>query len=593
MTQQPQSVGKSLCFGDILEDRIFPYPQPTLLDKAKLGERIRRLESFLREHVDAAQIDRDAQIPGSILDGIKGMGLFGMTIPSQYGGLGLGAASVCRVLDALGTVDCSLATTVAAHSTLAAYSLAQFGTVAQKQHYLPRLATGELVASFAVTETLSGSDATAIRSRAESQDGRYVLHGSKHWVTNGGLAGLHVLFAQTVVNRPVGTVDRVSAFLVESGPGVVVGAERNKVGVRGLSAPTLYLNDVSLPQDRLLGESGGGFKVLMETVNYSRLGFAAICIGATRTLLRLAVQHATSRHQFGRLLSTLGMVKDKIATIATDLYAAESVVYLTAGLLDGLHQGQRSDTSIETACAKVMASEALWNAAAESMQLLASAGFATGSPHERLLRDARLFSIFPGGTNEVLRCYIALAGLAGPGQQLSRLWDAIKFPLRGYGLVVDTLIEKVKTAAYGRAILTRHHPRLKREAVLIEDTAESLAREIDRVLRRHGPQIPEMQYVQRRIASVVMDLLAMCAVVARTSASLFDRDSRVGRPAPEAEGEIDRTERELRLCVGYCSRAATRIQQTLALFTQNDDELRKSIADDCYHGRPYPFDATQ
>jgi len=218
-------------------------------------------------------------------------------------------------------------------------------------------------------------------------------------------------------------------------------------------------------------------------------------------------------------------------------------------------------------------------------------GYAKEYHVERLLRDARLYTVYPGGTNEVLRCYIALNGLAGPGEQLARLADAIKFPLRGYGLVVETLVDKVRSAAYGRAILARHHPRLKREAVVIEDTIESLTREVDRVLRRHGRFIAEMQYVQRRVANVVIDLYAMCASVSRASAALYQKDARGDHAMPEAGGELDRAERELRLCIGFCSRASTRITETLARFTQNDDELMKSIADDCYIGQPYPFDA--
>jgi acyl-CoA dehydrogenase family protein 9 len=233
----------------------------------------------------------------------------------------------------------------------------------------------------------------------------------------------------------------------------------------------------------------------------------------------------------------------------------------------------------------------LWRAVNDAVQIAGACGYARDYPYERLLRDSRLYTLFPGGPNEVLRCYIALTGLSGPGEQLARLSDAIKYPLRGYGLVVDSLIEKVRSAAYGRAVLTRQHPRLKKEAVFIEDAAESLAREVDRVLRKHGRLIPEMQYVQRRVADVVIDLFAMCSSVARASAALASSDARGSVSVPEAGGELDGAERELRLCAGFCARAHTRIEQTLMRFSQNDDELFKAIADDSYTGRSYPFDA--
>ncbi|MBL9007965.1 MAG: acyl-CoA dehydrogenase family protein [Myxococcales bacterium] len=592
MSRNLPSFGKSLFFGDLREELIFPFPRLHREEQARTSKLVEQLHEFARQQIDANAIDRDERIPESVLAGLRPLGLFGVNIPTAYGGLGLGAGATCRVFDALGAIDGSLAVTLGTHAALAAKALTVFGSDDQRRRYLPKLASGETIASFAVTEPVAGSDAASIRMRAEPQpDGQgFLLNGSKSWVTNGGLAGLHVLFAQTQVARTAGEVDRISGFLLDPGPGVIVGSERRKLGVRGSSTTALYIEEVRASGAQLLGGLGGGFKVLMETINFGRLAFAAVCLGTTRTLLRLAVQHATSRHQFGRLLSTLGMIKEKCASMAVDLYAAESVVYLTAGLLDASSQGRPIDTSLETACAKVLSSEMLWRAATDASQVAAGCGYANDYPYERLLRDARLYSLYPGGTNEVLRCYIALNGLAGPGEQLARLSDAIKFPLRGYGLVVETLVEKVRTAAYGRAILARHHPRLKREAVLIEDTIESLTREVDRVLRRHGRFIAEMQYVQSRVANVVIDLYAMCASVSRASAALYQKDARGDHAMPEAGGELDRAERELRLCIGFCSRASTRITETLARFTQNDDELMKSIADDCYIGQPYPFD---
>jgi len=591
-TNRPgQSFGKSLFFGDLREDLIFPYPSLGQEERARTADLAGRLGDFARHAIDSQRIDEEAQIPLEVFDGLRKLGLFSLGIPAEYGGLGLGAAAACRLFDALGSTDGSVALTLGVHAACCAHSIVSFGTAEQKQLYLPRLASGEWLGSFAVSEPLAGSDAAAIRTRAEWVGDGFLVNGTKLWVQNGGLAHLHVLFAQTQVLREGSQVDRITGFLVERGPGVRPGAEQRKLGMLGSSTTALYLEDLRLGPKQILGTLGGGFKVLMDTTNYSRLAFAAICLGTTRTLLRLAVQHATSRHQFGRLLSTLGLIKDKIASMAIDLYAAESMVFLTAALIDAAERGRAVDTTLETACAKVMASETAWRAANEAAQIAGACGYARDYPYERFLRDCRLYQIFPGGTNEVLRCYIALTGLAGPGEHLARLSDAIKYPLRGYGLVVDSLIEKVRSAAYGRAVLGRHHPRLKREAVFIEDATEALAREVERVLRRHGRFIPEMQYVQRRVANVVIDLYAMSASVARASAALCASDARGGTSLPEAGGELDRAERELRLCSGFCSRAHARIEATLARFAQNDDELLKSIADDCYHGRPYPFDA--
>lgn len=592
-TPRSQSFGKSLFFGDLREELIFPFPRLGRDEEEPVRERLAAFARFAEGAIDPQRLDETAHLPPELLAGLRGLGLFGLSVPRRFGGLGHKVAASCRLIDAVAARDGAVAATLSAHDALCTTALTLFGSEAQQQRYLPGLASGACIGSFCVTEPLAGSDANSIRTRAReipaSQGGGFVLDGTKLWVLNGGLADLFVVFAQTEVRRDGLPVDRVTAFLVERGPGVRTGAEERKLGVRAASTPALYLENVRVGPEHVLGPIGGGHKVAMETVNRGRLGFAAACLGPLRELLRLSVQHATCRRQFGRLLSTLGMIKEKIASTAIDLYAAESVVYLTAGMVDHA----QLDFSLESACAKVLASEALWRAAHETMNLIGGAGFLDTYPFQRLLRDARMPLLFPG-TSEVLRCYIALTGLAAPGEHMDKLSDAIKFPLRGYGLVVESLVEKVRVAAYGRAQLTRHHPRLKKEAVAIEDVAETLAREVDRVLRRYGRQIHEMQYVQSRLADVVIDLYAMCAVVARASAALTERDARHARGAlglSEAAGEIDAAERELRLCIGFCTKASARVRERLAQFGQNDDELMKTIADDSYHGRAYPFDA--
>lgn len=610
---RPPSFGKSLFFGDLREDLLFPYPRLAPAAHRQTAELLAAQSQLLQarpELGDARASDESAQLSDETLQAARELGLFGLAIPRAYGGLGLPLQASCRILDAVGGVDAALAVVLGVHNGLCASSILHFGSTEQRQQHLPRLASGEVIGTFCMNEPAAGSDAGAARTRARpladeesavrpgtsAPPGGFVLNGTKLWVTSGSLAQLFVLFAQTQVLREGSQIDRITSFIAERGPGVRPGAPEKTLGLRAISATALYLEDLKLPAQSVLGSVGGGFKVAMDTQNRGRLLIAAGCLGQARELLRLAVQHATSRRQFGRLISTLGMIKDKIASMAIDLYAAESMLYLTTGLVDRHeHSGRPTaelDYSLESASCKVMASQMLARAARTALEVAASTGYRCDYPYERHLRDSGAFLIFPG-TNEVLRCYIALTGLAGPGEHLDKLADAIKFPLRGYGLVVDSLIDKVRTAAYGRGQLTRHHPRLKKEAVFIEDATEALAREVDRVLRRHGLQISEMQYVQSRVADVVIDLFAMCATVSRASAALLDRDNRYARGDAgrhEAAGELDAAERELRLCSGFCSKASARIRETLARFSQNDDELMKAIADDCYVGRPYPLE---
>ena len=617
---RPRSFGKSLFFGDLREELIFPFPRlgPVVQRQtAGLLAGISALAKQRPELADARHCDESQELAPEVLTGARELGLFGLAIPQKYGGLGLPLQASCRILDVVGAMNPALAVVLGVHGGLCASSILNFGDTAQRQQYLPRLASGELLGTFCINEPAAGSDSAASRTRARPvtppdptqgpasappiangpslpTDG-FLLNGTKLWVTAGRQAQLFVLFAQTQVLREGSQVDRITGFITERGPGLRPGAAEKTLGLRAIGATALYLEDLHLSTRNVLGSLGGGIKVTMDTLNHGRLLIASTCLGQARELLRLSVQHATSRRQFGRLISTLGMIKDKIASMAIDLYAAESMLYLTTGLVEQHERQLRSadlDYSLESACCKVMASEMLARTARTAMEVAAGTGYRCDYPYERHLRDSGAFLIFPG-TNEVLRCYIALTGLAGPAEHLDKLADAIKYPLRGYGLVVDSLIDKVRTAAYGRAQLTRHHGRLKKEAAYIEDAAESLAREVDRVLRRHGRQISEMQYVQRRVADVVIDLFAMAATVSRASAALTDRDDRYARGGAgrlEAAGELDAAERELRLCSGFCSKASARIRETLASFSQNDDDLMKSIADDCYVGRPYPLD---
>ncbi len=598
---QRKSFGKRLFFGDIDEDMVFPYPRMDGREQETTRRLLERFHAFARESpgIDPRSIDDQARIPKEVLAGLAQLGLFGLSVPTSYGGLGLSYSATSRILQDVAATDASIGLLLESHLSLSCRAISLFGTEEQKRRYLPSLAAGRQIAAFCLTEPSSGSDAASIRTRAEPRDGGqvYVINGTKLWVTGGALAEVFILFAQTEVVREGARADRITGFLVERGPGVRVGLPERTLGARGAGITALYLDDVPVPKENILSHPGGGFRVAMEVLNAGRLSLSAGCVGRGKELVRLSVQHATSRRQFGRLISSFGMIKDKIATLMLDLYAAESMVYLTCGLVD---RGQRGndviDYSLESACCKVFCSEMLYRAANQAFRIAGGAGFTHDSPYERLLRDSGLYLFFQG-TNEVLRCYIALTGLQGPGEQLAKLADAIKFPLRGYGLVMDTLIDKVKVAAYGGAPVTAHHPRLKKEAVNIEDAAEALQKGVDRVLRRHGSQISEMQYVQRRVADVVIDLYAMIACVSRASDALSQHDRRraAGEGGSEEAGRLDGSERELRLCRGFCGKAAERIRFALDHFYENDDELMKSIADDAHNdaegGRPYPFDA--
>ncbi len=567
-----ESFTKALFYGSIPEEMVFPWPEPGKDERENTSLLLEGVRAFAAREVDAARIDREAAIPPSVLQGLRDLGAFGLTIPQEYGGRGLSATASSRVVQELASVDASLAVSVAAHLSLGAAGVLLFGTDAQKKRYLPRLASGEMIASFALTEAATGSDAGAIQTRADPTTDApgYALQGSKLWVTNGGVADLFTVFARTSA-RDGQLKPRITALLVERGDGVRTGPNEARMGLRGASITDANFDAVKVPAGRVLGDAGRGFKVAMEVLNTGRLTLAAGCLGACKKLISLSVARATERKAFGRSVGEFGMIKDKIARMMTESFALESMTYLTTGLVDA----RVPDFSLESAICKVYGSEVLWRIAGESLQIAAAAGYVQGHPAERILRDARANLIFEG-TNEILRAFIALSGMQGPGRALTEVGRAMREPIKGFGLLSDFVLLKAR-AALGRERLNRAHPSLRRETVVFEEYVGMLSKNVDKVLRRHGKDIAEMQYTQRRVADMTLDLYALAACLARTTRAI------------ERKGE-EGARREIELTAAFTNGAERRLQFNVAAFDSNDDELLKGIASQGYQDGGYPFD---
>jgi acyl-CoA dehydrogenase family protein 9 len=554
------SFTKSLFHGNIVEELIFPFPLPRPSDHEAVRLIMESLHKLAAEHIDAAAIDAEAKIPAPVLDAMKQMGLFGMIIPEGYGGIGLSATAYTRVMQELSGLESSLPVTIGAHQSIGLKGLLLAGNEEQKRRYLPRLASGEMIAAFALTEPSAGSDAQSIKMRAVRQaDESWLLNGTKIWITNGGLADFFTVFAQTDVELDGERKDRITAFIVERAHGVRSGPEEHKLGIRGSSTTALYFEDVRVPPQNVLGEPGKGFKVAMQILNSGRLGLAAGSLGAAKTLIKLAVEHARGRRAFGRAISEFGLIQHKIARMITESYALESMVYLTTGMIDA----GAKDYAVESAICKVFGAEALWRIVNEALQIAAGAGYMKEYPYERLLRDARINLIFEG-TNEILRLFIALSGMEGPGAYLAEVAGAIRAPLKQYGLIADYVVNKIRQSVYGDAI-THAHPLLKREAVLVEDFVGEGAKAVEKVLRRHGKAIVERQFACARIADLMIDLYSMAAVISRTSAAIENRGE---------EG----AKRDLLCARVYCEWAWSRMKGILRAMDTNTDEMEKEIA---------------
>jgi acyl-CoA dehydrogenase family protein 9 len=565
-----ESFMKSVFHGVIAESVIIPYPELGRAEVDSLNIMLESVRRFCAANVDSAKIDREHTIGDSVLTGLKDLGLFGMTIPQEFGGIGLSATGYARVMQEVAGIDSSLAVMLGAHQSIGIKGILLFGTTEQKQRYLPKLATGEHIAAFALTEPGAGSDAAAIHTHAEDRGDHYVLNGSKIWITNGGYADLFTVFARTSPAEE-GAKPKITAFIVERAHGVKSGPNEHKLGIRGSSTTELFFEDTKVPKGNVLGENGRGFKVAMEVLNSGRLGLASGCVGLCKRLIKLAVERTQERKAFGRPIGEFGLIKDKIAMMMAETFALESMTYLTTGLVDA----KVSDYSVESAICKVFGSETLWHVANETLQIAAGIGYMQEYPYERILRDSRINLIFEG-TNEILRCFIALSGMQGPGKELVEVARAMREPIKGFGLLSDFAIRKARTAL-GRERMTLAHPLLNRETVVFEEFTTDLARNVDKVLRKHGKNIAEMQYTQKRIADMAIDLYGIAACVARTTRAIENRTEEGAR-------------REIDLTTVYVADAEKRLRDNSAAFDKNDDELRKAIASKTYTDGGYPFD---
>ncbi|HVH42158.1 MAG TPA: acyl-CoA dehydrogenase family protein [Labilithrix sp.] len=565
-----ESFAKSLFVGSPAEGLVFPFPEPTRIEVDEVNAVLDGMRRFASKHVDAGTIDREGAIPLEVLAGLRELGLFGLAVPKAYGGSGFGLTAYARVVQELAGLDASLALTVSAHQSLGLAALLFFGNEELKAKYLPRCARGESLAAFALVEVGAGSDAGAIQTRADRDGDVYVVNGEKTWVTNGGVADLFTVFARTSPADD-GAKPRLTAFLVERGAGVTSGASEPTLGMRGASTTNLTFSSVRVPTAHVLGDVGRGFKVAMEVLTSARLALASSCIGASKRLLRLAVERATERKTFGRSIAEFPLVKDKIATMSADIFALESMTYLTTGLVDA----GRTDFAVESAICKVFGSETLWRVANESAQIAGALGYTQSAPWERMIRDARSTLVFEG-TNEILRCFISLSGMQGPGRDLEDVPSAMREPIKGFGLLSDLALRTARSVL-SRDRLTRVHPVLSREAALVINYSQQLARSVDKVLRRHGKNIAEMQYTQKRVADIAIDLYALTSCLSRTTRSI------------ERRGE-EGARREIDLLTMFARSAEKRLADNVAAFDDNDDELRKAIAHKACADGGYPLD---
>lgn len=372
----------------------------------EIPDELQQLCAAVRDFVDRAvlpqeeAIETEDRIPEALLREMRELGLFGITIPQAYGGLGIGALGYALLSEEIGRAHGAVRTLIGISNGIGSKALVAFGNEAQRRRYLPGLAAGELTAAFAMSEPGAGSDVGAISTRAMREGDHYVLNGTKHFITNAAYA--HVFTVLVVTDKARGTHGGMSMFLVEPGmPGFRVGRAQQTMGGKGYGRSEIIFEDCRVPVQNRIGEEGQGFRVAMSCLEEGRVAYAAACVGLAQRLLEMSAQYAKQRVQFGRPIAQFQAIQFMLADMASAIHAARLVTHHAAWKCE-----HARDCAKEASMAKLLASEAAGKVADSAVQIHGAMGYAKDYPVERLYREARVFRIAEG-TSEIQRLLIA------------------------------------------------------------------------------------------------------------------------------------------------------------------------------------------
>jgi alkylation response protein AidB-like acyl-CoA dehydrogenase len=553
-----EGFAKALYRGEFRGDLVFPYPRLPADQKETVENAVAAVKVFAASRIDAAAIDRAADIPRSVIDGLGELGVLGMTAPVEVGGRGFSQQGYCRIMEVIGGHCSSTAVFVNAHHSIGIRALILFGTPEQKARWLPALTRGQKLAAFALTEEQAGSDASNVQTTATpSGDGKtYILNGTKRYITNGGIADVLTVMARTP--SPSGE-SKITAFLVTPDmPGFeVVEPRMEKCGIRGTATARLAFHDMPVPAANILGPLGKGLKVALTVLDFGRTTFGASCTGMAKTCLAAATRHAARRIQFGRPLAELELVRKKLGFLAATAYAMEATTYVTAALID---RGTE-DYMLETAILKVFCTDALWQGVYETLQVHGGQGYFCDEPYERYMRDARINTIGEGA-NEVLLAFIAVVGMRDVGLGLKATLDQLKQP-RSFLPALWSFSREHMARLVRRIDVPVTSPELRRPASRLAARVGRFAGTVERLLMVHREAVLNRQLILERVAGAAIALVTASCTLARLDAQLADRSDAPG----------DREAAGL-----YLDMAFRRFDESLHALGHNDDDATLAAA---------------
>ncbi len=570
--QAERGFAGGLFMGNFNTAQIHPFPQQSAEDRDQGDAFLQRLNAFLKTRVDPDEIDRTGEIPAEVIEGLADMGAFGIKISPELGGLGLSQTNYCRAAMLLGSFCGNLTALLSAHQSIGVpQPLIMFGTDEQQRRFLPRVAKGE-ISAFALTEPKVGSDPAKMETHAEPNGDHFILNGEKLWCTNGVKAGVIVVMAKT---PPKNGRNQITAFVLDMDtPGVEVTHRCRFMGLKALYNAVVRFTNVRVPRENILLAEGKGLRVALTTLNTGRLTLPAACVGLSKRCLEIARKWAGERVQWGAPIGKHAAIADKLAHMAANVFAMESMSLFAASIVD---RDKKADVRLEAALCKLWATERAWEIVNDTMQIRGGRGYETAQslaargeepvPVERLFRDSRINTIFEG-SSEIMRLFIAREALdphlkiGGPmmNSQLA-MASRIKAALGAAGFYAGWYPRQ--WVAKPGLELARFDPQLARPMRYAAATSHRLARTLFHAMAKFGPKLERQQVLLGRFVDIGTELFAIAATCARANALLATEPHR----------------RELvELADFFCRTARLRIERLFNDLSQNADARGYKIA---------------
>jgi alkylation response protein AidB-like acyl-CoA dehydrogenase len=600
---EPTSMGfvKNLFWGNLREDLCFPYPQQTASEKEECDKLLSRLDHYLRTEHPSTLIDQEQEIPRWVIDRLFDLGVLGMTIPKEHGGLGLGITSYNRVLERIGASCGSTAVMVSAHQSIGCKAVMLYGTEEQKARWLPHLAK-DWLSAFCLSEPNVGCDAGGQETRCEkTPDGEhFIINGEKKWATSGALSGMFTVMAK---QKMADGKDKVTALVCTPDmEGVdIFQKNRSKCGIRGTWQARIRFTNVKVPKANLLFQEGKGLNVALTCLNYGRCTLSAGMLGGARRVRDQATKWARTRYQFGRPLSDFELMQEKLAKMAAYDYAMDAVLYMTTGMLDRHDE----DIMVETAICKVFCSEFGWRVVNDGLQIMGGEGYMSENEVERVFRDSRI-NLIVEGANEVMQSFVWAYGgkkllESMLGVQGAVGWDADQ----SFGGNIGRILKNGLKPTIARAAiplglelflgLRRKAPTLNNiKSAALRPQADRLtamirdfSHQYKQACKRYREAMITRQVVQARLADAAIMLHAWCCTLSKL-------DSDMQKHAGGVSGNVNTSpefDRDRAGAIHFFDLAEVAIHQCFrALYENPDDTMLVAAAAAIKHSDTLPND---